>query len=47
MKKELEKLNCNNCKKCDLGRYCQKLAEKNTEYKKMMNNERHSRTNRG
>lgn len=39
MKKELEKLNCNNCKKCGLGRYCPKLAEKNTEYKKMMDNE--------
>ena len=39
MKKELEELNCFNCKKCNIGKYCPKLAQKNPIYKELMDND--------
>ncbi len=39
MKKEFEKYNCSNCKNCDFGKYCPKLAKANDEYRDMMNNQ--------
>ena len=41
-KKELEKYCCYNCKCCDFGKYCSKLASKNTDYKDLKDNEVHN-----